>query len=142
MNIFNNAIDAMYDDFAHSAKHQKKYQIKIVTKLVYLNIKVNALNEKAKKREVSYALIRIVDNGLGIKEEIKNRIFDPFFTTKPVGKGTGLGLSIAHSIVVKQHGGELICFSEPGQGTEFVMKIPINAEPGSPVEEFLISSPI
>ncbi len=44
---------------------------------------------------------------------------DPFFTTKPVGKGTGLGLSISYQIVVEQHGGTLICKSEPGEGTEF-----------------------
>ncbi|HIK12586.1 MAG TPA: HAMP domain-containing histidine kinase [Oscillatoriaceae cyanobacterium M33_DOE_052] len=131
MNIINNAIDAIHDDFIHNSKYEKKYQINIITKIVYLHMKIHNLNERAKKRDVSCALIRIVDNGLGIKEEIKSRIFDPFFTTKPVGKGTGLGLSIAHSIVVKQHGGELICLSEPGQGTEFVMKIPINAEPAA-----------
>ena len=131
MNIVANAIDAIYDDFTTNSPKNKEYVIKISTKIVQLNVKVSSLNERAKKRDVTVALIRIVDNGLGIKNEVKGRIFDPFFTTKPVGKGTGLGLSIAHSIVVKQHGGELICLSEPGQGTEFIIKIPINAEPAA-----------
>jgi PAS domain S-box-containing protein len=71
------------------------------------------------------AVIRIIDNGLGMTEDIKTRIFDPFFTTKPVGKGTGLGLSISHQIVVEKHGGQLRCLSAPEQGTEFVIEIPI-----------------
>jgi signal transduction histidine kinase len=70
-------------------------------------------------------VIRIFDNGPGIAKEIKKRIFDPFFTTKPVGEGTGLGLSISYQIVVEKHGGQLQCFSEPGQGTEFVVEIPL-----------------
>ncbi|HEY9297748.1 MAG TPA: ATP-binding protein, partial [Phormidium sp.] len=52
-------------------------------------------------------------------------LFNPFFTTKPVGKGTGLGLSISYQIVVEKHGGQLHCLSEPGQGTEFAIAIPI-----------------
>ncbi|HBB33186.1 MAG TPA: ATPase, partial [Cyanobacteria bacterium UBA9273] len=51
----------------------------------------------------------------------------PFFTTKPVGAGTGLGLSIAHSIVVDKHGGQLSCISTPGQGSEFVIELPVPA---------------
>ncbi|WP_347566334.1 ATP-binding protein [Scytonema sp. UIC 10036] len=69
--------------------------------------------------------IRIKDNGLGISLEVKTRLFDPFFTTKPVGKGTGLGLSICYQIVVEKHGCKLECISQPGQGTEFLIAIPI-----------------
>jgi signal transduction histidine kinase len=72
-------------------------------------------------------VIRIADNGPGIPKEVKQRIFDPFFTTKPVGEGTGLGLSISYQIVVEKHGGQLQCFSEPGKGTEFVVKIPLTS---------------
>ncbi|GAB4294737.1 MAG: hypothetical protein Fur0025_31540 [Oscillatoriaceae cyanobacterium] len=68
--------------------------------------------------------VRIGDNGPGITEETKNKIFDPFFTTKPVGFGTGLGLSICFSIVQK-HSGKIECISQPGEGTEFVIDIPI-----------------
>jgi signal transduction histidine kinase len=60
-----------------------------------------------------------------MSEEVSRRLFDPFFTTKPVGKGTGLGLSISYQIVVEKHGGQLTCISEPGQGAEFAIAIPI-----------------
>jgi signal transduction histidine kinase len=84
-------------------------------------------NSQDKQENVSpdYVVIRIADNGSGIPEEVKKHIFDPFFTTKPVGVGTGLGLSISHSIVVEKHSGQLTCISAPGQGAEFVIKLPI-----------------
>ncbi|MEG4519639.1 AAA family ATPase [Microcoleus sp. AT9b-C5] len=69
--------------------------------------------------------IYIADNGRGMTEEVRSRIFDPFFTTKSVGQGTGLGLSISYQIVVEKHGGKLMCFSEPGEGAEFVIEIPV-----------------
>lgn len=71
------------------------------------------------------AVIRIIDNGPGMPEEIRSQIFDPFFTTKPVGKGTGLGLSISYQIVAEKHGGKLQCISAPNQGTEFRIEIPV-----------------
>jgi PAS domain S-box-containing protein len=73
-------------------------------------------------------VIRITDNGSGIPPNIQHRLFDPFFTTKPVGKGTGLGLSISHSIVVKTHQGELYFHSQFGQGTEFVIELPLQED--------------
>jgi predicted ATPase/signal transduction histidine kinase len=76
-------------------------------------------------QEPKYVSIRIIDNGMGMSESVRNKIFEPFFTTKPVGSGTGLGLSISYSIVVEQHGGELSCISSPGKGTEFVIEIPV-----------------
>jgi two-component system NtrC family sensor kinase len=76
----------------------------------------------------SYAVIHIADNGAGIPETIQSRIFDPFFTTKPVGEGTGLGLSISYQIVVERHHGQMSCVSTPGQGTEFMVKIPLQQE--------------
>lgn len=72
-----------------------------------------------------FVVIRFADNGCGIPLEVKKQIFDPFFTTKPIGVGTGLGLAIAYSIVVEQHGGNLTCSSEQGQGAEFVIELPI-----------------
>ena len=69
--------------------------------------------------------IRIADNGPGIAAKIRSKLFDPFFTTKDVGKGTGLGLSISYQIITERHGGSLECRSEIGQGTAFVIKIPI-----------------
>ncbi len=70
-------------------------------------------------------IVRIADNGIGIPEAIQSHIFDPFFTTKSVGKGTGMGLSISYQIITEKHGGSLQCISSPGQGTEFVITIPI-----------------
>ncbi|MGV0027695.1 sensor histidine kinase [Phormidesmis priestleyi] len=69
--------------------------------------------------------IRIADNGLGIPDQIKQRLFEPFFTTKPIGKGTGLGLSISYQVVTEKHSGSLRCESTPGQGTEFLIEIPV-----------------
>ena len=104
MNIISNAIDALRD------KQENKPRIKIRTsKLDYQNI-----------------LISIADNGIGINQSILNKIFDPFFTTKPVGSGTGLGLSTSYSIVVEKHGGKLSCVSTPGEGTEFLIQLPLS----------------
>ena len=69
--------------------------------------------------------IQIIDNGPGIPKAVLDRIFDPFYTTKPIGQGTGLGLSISYQIIVEKHGGTLECFSEPGQGTEFRIRLPL-----------------
>lgn len=72
-------------------------------------------------------VIRVRDTGKGIPEEIRNRIFEPFFTTKPVGQGTGLGLAISYGIV-KAHRGSMEFSSQAGEGTEFVLKIPVDPE--------------
>lgn len=69
--------------------------------------------------------IRVQDNGSGISEAIRTRIFDPFFTTKGVGKGTGQGLAISRDIIVNKHGGSLDCESVPGEGTTFIICLPL-----------------
>ena len=69
-------------------------------------------------------VIAVTDTGRGIAPEHIERIFDPFFTTKPVGEGTGLGLSISHEIV-RRHGGRIDVTSEPGQGAEFRVHLPL-----------------
>ena len=79
------------------------------------------------RREGDKALICVRDNGCGIAAAHLNRIFDPFFTTRPVGKGTGLGLSICHTLV-EQHGGSIAVESSvEGQGTTFVVRLPLAA---------------
>jgi signal transduction histidine kinase len=109
MNILANAIDALSESDNLILKTRKNLQIRIRTELT---------NDH-------YVIVRIADNGSGISEEVQKRLFDPFFTTKAVGKGTGLGLSISYQIVVEKHGGELYCISTPGEGSEFIIKIPV-----------------
>ncbi|BDI30963.1 hypothetical protein CCAX7_30140 [Capsulimonas corticalis] len=70
--------------------------------------------------------IRISDTGSGMPEHVKKKIFDPFFTTKGVGKGTGQGLAISHSVIVDKHGGTIAVESEPGAGSTFIIRLPIN----------------
>ena len=66
------------------------------------------------------------DNGTGIAPEIRDLLFLPFFTTKPTGEGTGLGLSISWDIVTQQHGGSIEVDSQPGEFTEFTIRLPRN----------------
>ncbi len=68
-------------------------------------------------REPQWVVVRVVDNGAGIPEQIRARIFDPFFTTKPVGSGTGLGLDIVRRLV-RHNDGAIAVESQPGR-TEF-----------------------
>ena len=70
-------------------------------------------------------LISVKDNGNGIPQKILDKIFQPFFTTKPTGQGTGLGLSLSYDIV-KAHGGELKVETKEGEGSEFIINLPIS----------------
>ena len=107
MNILANAIDALEDEVKNNQNFTPK--IRIATEL--------SAN--------SHIRICIADNGSGIPEEVKSKLFDPFFTTKEIGKGTGLGLSISYQIIVDKHRGKLSCQSVLGEGTEFMIEIPI-----------------
>jgi len=68
--------------------------------------------------------IRVADNGNGIPEKIIEKVFQPFFTTKPTGQGTGLGLSLSYDIV-KAHGGDLKVETKEGEGSEFIIQLPV-----------------
>ncbi|MEG3861405.1 HAMP domain-containing sensor histidine kinase [Microcoleus sp. herbarium12] len=112
MNILSNAIDALEEKNARRTYQEIKEnlsQITIATSVI----------------DAQWVEIAIADNGSGIPKEIKQRIFDPFFTNKPVGKGTGMGMSISYQIVTEKHRGKLECFSTMGEGTEFLIKIPV-----------------
>jgi two-component system, NtrC family, sensor kinase len=111
---------------------------------VFLNIIVNAahaIQDAQKIRggglgkisvrtfvEDSVAKIRIEDNAMGIPEEIQDKIMDPFFTTKEVGRGTGQGLAIARSCVEGKHKGRLTFETKQGEGTAFIISLPLNDE--------------
>lgn len=69
--------------------------------------------------------IVVADNGGGIPNNILDKIFQPFFTTKPTGQGTGLGLSLSYDIVTKGHGGNLRVETQEGEGTKFIISIPL-----------------
>ncbi|WP_216700266.1 CHASE2 domain-containing protein [[Leptolyngbya] sp. PCC 7376] len=107
LNLFDNAIDAIEEKMLLDQTLEGK-----------ILIETQALNEQ----EIA---IRIIDNGIGISEELIPKIFDPFFTTKTVGKGTGLGLAIAHSVIVKQHHGSVSCRMTDDGKTEFSIILPI-----------------
>jgi signal transduction histidine kinase len=112
---------------------------------VILNLITNAfyvVTEKKQQRGDSYEPIVIVstqkagdkveisvrDNGNGIPQKVLDKIFQPFFTTKPAGQGTGLGLSLSYDIITKGHGGELKVETKEGEGSVFIISIPVNNE--------------
>ncbi|MHB1392300.1 MAG: ATP-binding protein [Clostridia bacterium] len=86
---------------------------------------VEKLIELKTYNDENYVFLEIADNGIGIEKENLSRIFEPFYTSKPIGEGTGLGLSISYDIVVKKHKGEISVDSKLGEGTRFVIKLPI-----------------
>jgi len=108
MNIFINAIDAL-----ETVPQNSPPQILINTDII---------TDSDKKQWVK---IEISDNGSGMAETVRSRIFEPFFTTKPVGQGTGMGLAISYQIIVEKHQGQLLCTSTPGEGSTFVISLPI-----------------
>lgn len=106
---------------------------------VFMNLisnAIQAIRSNGKDREEEFltigthyendnVIISIKDTGTGMTDEVKHKIFEPFFTTKEVGEGTGLGLSIVFSIIEK-HKGHIDVLSEVGQGTEFIITLPVN----------------
>ena len=99
MNLVANASHAMSDD-----------------KRGTITIRTSCENEQVK--------IEVSDDGSGIPEHVVKRIFEPFFTTKPVGKGTGLGLSLSYGII-KKHQGEIEVKTKIGEGTTFIITLPV-----------------
>lgn len=103
MNILNNAVHALSDHLERIADPK-------------ITVRTKAFSDHVE--------VEIEDNGPGMPEHVKQKIFEPFFTTKPVGKGTGLGLSIVYSII-ENHKGTLDVHTVEGQGTTFIISLPI-----------------
>jgi signal transduction histidine kinase len=126
MNLLSNAIDALEEAMAmdqHNWVSEGSQMMHDPSEAIpTITIQTDVVDAK-------WVQIAIADNGMGIPDNVRQRIFEPFFTTKPVGKGTGLGLSISYHIVVKKHAGMLECHSTPGQGTQFVIQLPIQGNP-------------
>ncbi|MEH2223744.1 trifunctional serine/threonine-protein kinase/ATP-binding protein/sensor histidine kinase [Nostoc sp.] len=110
MNLLANAIDALEESNIGHNFHDINNKIEIKTCF---------------SEDKDHVLIYIQDNGMGMSDEVKQKIFEHLFTTKSVGKGTGLGLAIARQIIVEKHSGTLDVNSVQGEGTEFVIQIPI-----------------
>ncbi|WP_224091919.1 PAS domain S-box protein [Nostoc sp. MS1] len=121
MNIIANAIDALEESVATERHLVIHGQAANNGQLTISSPTIRISTEYTQEQQV---LIRIADNGLGIREDIRKHLFDPFFTTKAVGKGTGLGLSISYQIVVEKHQGQIECHSQLGKGTEFIISLP------------------
>ncbi|MFB8788193.1 MAG: ATP-binding protein [Potamolinea sp.] len=115
MNILSNAIDALEEPVVSENTTDKQPTIQIRTEI----------------NDSNNLIIQISDNGIGMTQEAQRKIFDPFFTTKPVGQGTGLGMSISYQIVVEKHGGQFQFTSTLGQGTEFLISLPIEQQKSS-----------
>jgi signal transduction histidine kinase len=113
MNIIANAIDAFDELYQHhpDAKTVNEPHIIIAT----------SLNPGEKT-----VTICIQDNGCGMSAEVQSQIFEQSFTTKSVGKGTGLGLAISYQIIVNKHNGQIQCLSMLGEGTKFIITLPMD----------------
>ncbi len=127
MNILANAIDSLEE--SSQGRHVEDIdanpnRITIQTKLVRGDDDEQSITDNGEMTKDA-VVVRIRDNGIGMPEEVKQRIFDHLFTTKAAGKGTGLGLAIARQIVVEKHGGAIEVNSVLGQGTEFVLVLPV-----------------
>ncbi|MEO0646969.1 MAG: ATP-binding protein [Cyanobacteria bacterium J06650_10] len=119
MNILANAIDALEDN--RPLLTEAENQTSAETSACQLPLIVIETQRITRDR----IQLIISDNGPGIPGTIREKIFEPFFTTKDVGKGTGMGLSISYKIITEKHKGTLRCESVEGEGTTFVIELPI-----------------
>lgn len=117
LNLINNAFYAVYDQDKKMAKSGVKSSY-----VPTVIIKTKSIRNTA--GVIEKVEIRVIDNGAGVSDNIKDKIFQPFFTTKPSGQGTGLGLSLAYDIVTKAHHGELR-IEDTEQGACFVVVLPV-----------------
>jgi signal transduction histidine kinase len=117
--ILNLIMNAFYTVTEKKKDHPEGYEpvVTVSTK------KINARHDNSTARD--RVEVHVKDNGNGIPQKALDKIFQPFFTTKPTGQGTGLGLSLSYDIITKGHGGELKVETKEGEGTCFIVSIPI-----------------
>ena len=122
LNLFNNAFYAVNKPPSPKGENYKPL-VSVTTRKIKL-----ANNNVAKNTPSGDGGIEIIvsDNGNGIPQNIIDKIFQPFFTTKPTGEGTGLGLSLAYDIITKEHNGTIKVESKEGEGSEFIIQLPIS----------------
>ena len=109
---------------------------RVLLEQVFVNLLINAVHvtapggvirvscELSDGQSSQEVVVRVADQGCGISPEHLSRVFDPFFTTKPQGEGTGLGLSVVY-MVINKLGGKIQVDSRPGEGTEFILTLPL-----------------
>ncbi len=114
LNLFNNAFYAVNEKSQQSTVNRPQQLLQEYKPLV--SVQTKKLNDKIE--------IRVEDNGNGITQNVVDKIFQPFFTTKPTGQGTGLGLSLSYDII-KAHAGEIKVETKEGEGSEFVIQLPL-----------------
>lgn len=135
MNILANAIDALEETMGNREGKNFPSPHLLAPPSPYSPLPTPQITIRTQVVDPQWVVVRIADNGSGMKEEVIRRIYDPFFTTKDIGKGTGLGMAISYQIVVDKHGGILKCRSQPGEGTEFWIQIPVNCALADAAEE-------
>jgi signal transduction histidine kinase len=108
LNLINNAFYAVNERYKKEGKEGYVPQVKVSTRQVGDQIEIT-----------------VTDNGGGIPPNIREKIFQPFFTTKPTGEGTGLGLSMSYDIITMGHGGKMEVVSKEGEGSSFILQIPM-----------------
>ncbi|WP_428665993.1 tetratricopeptide repeat-containing sensor histidine kinase [Runella sp.] len=119
LNLFNNAFYAVASKTTHSGSKNDDFMSILAAYQPNVTVSTKALDEQVE--------IRVKDNGPGIPKGVKEKIFQPFFTTKPTGEGTGLGLSLSYDIITKGHRGTIDVETEEGEGTTFIIRLPIHS---------------
>jgi signal transduction histidine kinase len=119
LNLYNNAFYATQVRAKQSGAEYKPL-VTVTTK----KTSANMFGANSSPSGAEGLIISVRDNGNGIPQKVIDKIFQPFFTTKPTGQGTGLGLSLSYDII-KAHGGEIRVESKAGEGSEFIINLPI-----------------